>query len=47
MKVLRAPALADLGLAAFLLFWEAMPRLGLINPAFLPPPSTIPAAFLN
>lgn len=47
MASLRGPGLAALGLAAFLLFWEAMPRLGLINPAFLPPPSTIPAAFLN
>ena len=47
MKALRAPALAALGLVAFLLFWEAMPRLELINPAFLPPPSTIPAAFLT
>ena len=47
MAALRSTGLAALGLLAFLLFWEAMPRLGLINPAFLPPPSTIPAAFLN
>ena len=47
MMALRSTALAAAGLLAFLLFWEAMPRLGLINPAFLPPPSTIPAAFLN
>ncbi len=38
-------ALAAAGLAAFLALWEAVPRLGLVNPAFLPPPSVIPAAF--
>jgi len=47
MTAFRSTALAALGLAAFVVFWEAMPRLGLINPAFLPPPSTIPAAFLR
>lgn len=33
------------GLAAFLGLWEAVPRLGLVNAAFLPPPSVLPAAF--
>jgi NitT/TauT family transport system permease protein len=47
MKYLRSTLLAAAGLIAFLAFWEAMPRLGLINPAFLPPPSTLPAAFLR
>jgi NitT/TauT family transport system permease protein len=35
------------GLAAFFALWEAVPRLGLVNPAFLPPPSEVPAAFLR
>jgi NitT/TauT family transport system permease protein len=35
------------GLAAFLALWEAVPALGLVNPAFLPPPSAIPHAFLR
>ncbi|WP_272840364.1 ABC transporter permease [Rhodoplanes sp. TEM] len=39
--------LPPLGLAAFLALWEAVPRLGLVNPAFLPPPSVIPAAFMR
>ncbi len=39
-----APAL---GLAAFFALWEAVPRLGLVNPAFLPPPSVLPEAFLR
>ncbi|GJE59376.1 ABC transporter permease [Methylobacterium trifolii] len=47
MNLVRSTLLAAAGLAAFLLFWEAMPRLGLVDPAFLPPPSTIPAAFLR
>lgn len=47
MASFRATGLAALGLLAFLVLWEATPRLGLVNPAFLPPPSTIPAAFLR
>ena len=47
MTRISATLAAAAGLLAFLAFWEAMPRLGLINPAFLPPPSTIPAAFLK
>ena len=45
-KVL-ATGLSFLGLVVFLLFWEAMPRLGLINPTFLPTPSELPQAFLR
>ena len=33
------------GLLGFLALWEAVPRAGLVNPAFLPPPSQLPAAF--
>ncbi len=35
------------GFAAFLALWEAVPAFGLVNPAFLPPPSAIPRAFLR
>lgn len=35
------------GLLAFFGLWEAVPRLGLVNPAFLPPPSILPAAILR
>lgn len=44
---LRQIGLAALGLAGFLLLWEALPRLGLFNPMLLPGPSAIPAAFLD
>lgn len=47
MRRLRAPALAFLGLVAFLLLWEAAPYLGWVNPAFLPPPSVLPRAFMR
>ena len=47
MSKLRAPALALLGLVAFLLLWEAMPFFGLVNPAFLPGPSALPKAFMR
>lgn len=40
-------ALSLLGLLVFLGLWEAVPRLDLVNPAFLPPPSTLPDAFLR
>jgi NitT/TauT family transport system permease protein len=43
----RPLILAALGLAAFLAIWEAVPRLGLVNPMLLPPPSALPAAFLR
>lgn len=44
--VTRLPqtALSALGLALFLLVWEALPRLGLLNATLVPPPSAIPAA---
>lgn len=47
MTLLRSVGLAALGLLAFLGLWEAAPRLDFVNPAFLPPPSTIPPAFLK
>ena len=47
MRSLRAPALALLGLVAFLLLWEAIPFFGIVNPAFLPGPSALPQAFLS
>jgi NitT/TauT family transport system permease protein len=46
LAALRPPLLAALGLALFLMIWEAAPRLGLVNPMMLPGPSAIPAAFL-
>lgn len=39
--------LPALGLAAFFALWEAVPALGLVNAAFLPPPSALPRAFLR
>ncbi|TWB12903.1 NitT/TauT family transport system permease protein [Nitrospirillum amazonense] len=36
---------ALLGVVAFLAVWEAVPRLGLVRPVLLPPPSAIPQAF--
>jgi NitT/TauT family transport system permease protein len=47
MTRLVRPLLSALGLAAFLALWEALPRLGLLNPTLVPPPSAIPAAFLS
>lgn len=47
VQSLRAPALALTGLAAFLLLWEAIPHFGIVNPALLPGPSALPAAFLS
>ncbi|TWB83029.1 NitT/TauT family transport system permease protein [Nitrospirillum amazonense] len=37
---------ALLGVIAFLAVWEAVPRLGLVRPVLLPPPSAIPQAFV-
>ena len=45
MTNLGRSALGALGLAVFLLVWEALPRLGLLNATLVPPPSEIPAAF--
>ena len=36
-----------LGLLAFFGLWEALPRAGLVNAAFLPPPSVLPAALIR
>ncbi len=47
MSKARALALAAFGLALFLGFWEALPRLGLVNPALFPTPSAILPAFLR
>ncbi|MGO4706192.1 ABC transporter permease [Microvirga sp. 2MCAF38] len=44
---MRSVLLSLIGLIAFLCLWEAVPRLGLVNPALLPGPSVIPAAFLK
>ena len=44
---MRRLVLSCLGLLAFLGLWEAIPRLGLVNPAMLPGPSAIPPAFLK
>ena len=41
----RRGVLAAAGLAAFLLLWEAIPRLGLVSPLFVPPPSGLPLTF--
>lgn len=35
------------GLVLFLAVWEAVPQFGIVNPAFLPPPSALPPAWLN
>jgi NitT/TauT family transport system permease protein len=45
MRYWQKVSLAAVGLTSFLLLWEALPRLGLVNAAMLPPPSAIPAAF--
>ena len=43
----RRLGLALLGLVAFLAVWEAVPRLGLVNPALVPGPSSLPRAFVK
>ncbi len=45
MSVGKRGVLAATGLAAFLLFWEAMPRLGFTSSLFVPPPSGLPLTF--
>lgn len=47
MKGRYSLALAALGLAVFLLFWEAMPYFGFVPASFLPPPSALPEAFMR
>jgi NitT/TauT family transport system permease protein len=46
LPALPPAALALLGLLGFLAVWEIAPRLGMLNPMLLPPPSAIPTAFL-
>jgi sulfonate transport system permease protein len=46
-RFLGAVLLPLLGLLAFFGIWEALPRLDLVNPAFLPPPSALPAALMR
>ncbi|MBX9739449.1 MAG: ABC transporter permease [Beijerinckiaceae bacterium] len=43
----RPTLYAAAGLALFLLFWESVPRLGLVQSSLLPPPSALPEAFLR
>ena len=47
MTRIARTALAAVGLLAFLLLWEALPKLGLLNPILMPPPSQIPAALIR
>lgn len=47
MKGRYSLALAALGLAAFLLFWEALPYYGIVPANFLPPPSALPDALMR
>ena len=44
MRAATRIGLAALGLLLFLALWEALPKLGLLNPILVPPPSVIPAA---
>lgn len=45
LGALGSIGLGAAGLLAFLLIWEAVPALGLVNPMMLPGPTDIPAAF--
>jgi sulfonate transport system permease protein len=47
MRNVSRTAVSAAGLIAFLAMWEALPRLGLLNTALVPPPSEVPAAFLR
>ncbi|HMN50821.1 MAG TPA: ABC transporter permease [Xanthobacteraceae bacterium] len=47
MKGRHSFALGALGLAVFLLFWEALPYFGLVRADFLPPPSVLPETFMR
>jgi NitT/TauT family transport system permease protein len=44
---MRPTLRALFGLALFFLLWEAVPRLGLLAPILLPPPSSLPAALMR
>ena len=39
--------LSALGLLAFVLVWELVPKLSLVSQSLLPAPSDLPAAFLR
>ena len=45
LGTLTSMGLGAAGLLVFLLVWEAVPALGLVNPMMLPGPTGIPAAF--
>ena len=45
LNVFSSVGLGAAGLLAFLLIWQAVPSLGLVNPMMLPGPLAIPAAF--
>ncbi len=38
---------SSLGIVLFLLLWEALPRLGIVNPGYLSPPSAVVAAIFD
>lgn len=38
---------SSLGIILFLLLWEALPRLGIVNPGYLSPPSAVVAAIFD
>ncbi|MFO1148864.1 MAG: ABC transporter permease subunit [Alsobacter sp.] len=43
--VVASVGLGAIGLAGFLVLWELLPRLRIVNPMMLPGPSAIPGAF--
>ncbi len=43
----RTLALASAGVIVFLLLWEGVARSGLLPPALIPPPSIVPATFVE
>jgi ABC-type nitrate/sulfonate/bicarbonate transport system permease component len=45
--VTKRHLLSAIGLAAFLLFWEAIALSGWVAPALLPPPTSVPARFVS
>lgn len=45
LNAFSSVGLGAAGLLAFLLIWQAVPSLGLVNPMMLPGPLAIPAAF--
>ncbi|WP_233204338.1 ABC transporter permease [Cryobacterium sp. Y62] len=47
MKHLNGPALGAAGILLFLVTWEAIPRLGLVNERYLPPASLVMAKFFG